>query len=155
AYVPGLELTTSVPDAELPETREQQEGAAKRLGSLVRSLSSKKTQQHPEDGATADKARGPAAAAEPPDVVGLCDELLQIAFERGPPMCTSIRRRKSSSIAPAEPATNSHGESHPSRQSSMDTDSAMAITSLSPVCAGAASWLIRIIRGAESRWGAM
>lgn len=68
AYIPGLELTTAdtterpAPEPEVKPTT---------LSARVRSLGR--------------KAKGEAgkAPAEPPDIVGLCEELLETAFERG------------------------------------------------------------------------
>ncbi len=65
AYVPGLEMTAAAP---APAEDEVQE---KSLGSLIRGLGKK-----------IKGAEGQAAAAELPDAVALCTELLEIAFRR-------------------------------------------------------------------------
>jgi len=80
AYVPGLELTTVSPELQRP--KDQGEGAGKSLGSFVRGLTKKK-----KSGAADEKSVGSAdalhASSEPPDIVALCDELLEISFRRG------------------------------------------------------------------------
>jgi len=79
AYVPGLELTTTV----LPETAEsdadKQTAKSPGIKKLVRGLRGKK-----KTGANADNPidgkRTPNL--EPPDIVALCDEIMEAAFER-------------------------------------------------------------------------
>jgi general secretion pathway protein E len=73
AYVPGLELTTSVAEAPA-DAASDQNANAKSLASRVRGLGRKKP--------AADGAK-PTSPAEPPDIVALCDELMEIAFQRG------------------------------------------------------------------------
>jgi type II secretory ATPase GspE/PulE/Tfp pilus assembly ATPase PilB-like protein len=65
AYVPGLELTTVVPEAEKAVTDNTQTG---KFGNFVRGLRKK------DDN---------LVAGEPPDIVAMCDEMLKIAFLRG------------------------------------------------------------------------
>lgn len=67
AYVPGLELTTTA----LPEkkTEDDSKQPSKGIGKLVRGLGGKKS----GDG---------EVSQEPPDIVKLCDELLEEAFTR-------------------------------------------------------------------------
>jgi type II secretory ATPase GspE/PulE/Tfp pilus assembly ATPase PilB-like protein len=80
AYVPGLELTTVAGDQ---ENRADAEKKGKSLGRLVRGLGRAKKR----DAETADGEEGAAAKskapAEPPDIVALCEEMLEAAFERG------------------------------------------------------------------------
>lgn len=66
AYVPGLEMTTTA----LPEKKKSEgdQPATKGIGKLVRGLAGKK------------KSTG--TSLEPPDIVKLCEELLEAAFER-------------------------------------------------------------------------
>jgi type II secretory ATPase GspE/PulE/Tfp pilus assembly ATPase PilB-like protein len=79
AYVPGLELTTvvSVPDVTSPPEEPASLGK-KALGTLARGLGRKKA-PGPEDEAAAGK---PQAPAEPPDIVRICDHMLQTGFQR-------------------------------------------------------------------------
>jgi type II secretory ATPase GspE/PulE/Tfp pilus assembly ATPase PilB-like protein len=63
AYVPGLEMTTQVA-VDPEETIDVGKGQAKKWGGLGR-------------------GRKETAGKEPPDIVGLCDEILEKAFERG------------------------------------------------------------------------
>ncbi len=67
AYVPGLELTTA-DTAAIPTTDEAEESRGK-LGALVAALTRKKGK------ATSEHHEG--------DIVALCNELMEIAFERG------------------------------------------------------------------------
>ena len=79
AYVPGLELTTVMPEPEAPAA--DAKGTPKKsIGALVRGLGRKKPkpESEPQDAA----AGKPPPPLEPPDIVGLCDELLEIAFQR-------------------------------------------------------------------------
>lgn len=81
AYVPGLELTTMAPEPEADTSADDGQGQGRSIGALVRGLGRKK-----KGGAESpDKPAGekPAAPAEPPDIVALCHELLEIAFQRG------------------------------------------------------------------------
>ena len=84
AYVPGLELTADVASADSASDDTTTATSGKSLGKLVRRLGLHKKQVSDDssDAATvaADKAR---VSAEPPDIVGLCDEFLEAAFERG------------------------------------------------------------------------
>jgi type II secretory ATPase GspE/PulE/Tfp pilus assembly ATPase PilB-like protein len=87
AYVPGLELTTAdtepVPDT---DNTEPPASIGKSIGTLVRGLGRQKKSPSEEGGPSAAgdtttvKAHTPL---EPPDIVGLCEELLEAAFERG------------------------------------------------------------------------
>jgi type II secretory ATPase GspE/PulE/Tfp pilus assembly ATPase PilB-like protein len=66
AYVPGLEITTA--DTTIaPAVDDDEDEAKSKLGSLVAALSRKK---------------GKVSEAQDTDVVALCDELMEIAFER-------------------------------------------------------------------------
>jgi general secretion pathway protein E len=71
AYVPGLELTNAAPEVESPTANI---GAKPRAGGMLGLVRKKK----PEDG----DAATAKAALEPPDIVALCNELLEIAFQR-------------------------------------------------------------------------
>jgi type II secretory ATPase GspE/PulE/Tfp pilus assembly ATPase PilB-like protein len=73
AYVPGLEMTNAVPDAQ--SAGPAKEAAPKSLGAKVRGLT-RKTLAMAGDG-EAD------VSAEPGDVAELCDSILQAAYERG------------------------------------------------------------------------
>jgi type II secretory ATPase GspE/PulE/Tfp pilus assembly ATPase PilB-like protein len=75
AYVPGLELTTVAPEIAAPAD-DPAEGRS--ITSLVRGLGRKKKAADAADKVGVDKV-----SAEPPDIVALCDELLEIAFQRG------------------------------------------------------------------------
>ena len=68
AYVPGLELTTA-DTAAIPTATDEPEEARGKLGALVHALTRKKGK------ATSEHHEG--------DIVALCDELMEIAFERG------------------------------------------------------------------------
>lgn len=70
AYVPGLELTTAAPTKAAPVAEEDHSTA---LGKLVSGLGNK---------LKGSKADGQAEAAVLEDAVGLCKELLEIAFRR-------------------------------------------------------------------------
>ena len=78
AYVPGLELT--VADTQAPAAAPVDEADASRgFGKLVRGLGRKG-----KGAAAADEKGGKAAvSAEPPDIVSLCNDLLETAFARG------------------------------------------------------------------------
>jgi len=87
AYVPGLESTL----APVPESPDELEAGGtasggKSIGSIVRNLGRRKkppsADSVPTDasGTVSDKAGPPI---EPPDIVALCDELLNTAYERG------------------------------------------------------------------------
>jgi type II secretory ATPase GspE/PulE/Tfp pilus assembly ATPase PilB-like protein len=83
AYVPGLEQTMAASAPATPSTAAASGG--KSMSSLVRGLGRKR-----KKGAAGGKlATGQAAAdqmpvsAEPPDIVALCDEIMETAFERG------------------------------------------------------------------------
>jgi len=69
AYVPGLELTADAPAPTVPV--EEEVAQNKSLGSLVRGLGKKITGTDDQEN-----------AAELPDAVALCSELLEIAFQR-------------------------------------------------------------------------
>ncbi len=69
AYVPGLELTTVIPDATGQEQPDEQ-SSGKTFGTLVRGLGQK------------NKSRK-STPADPPDIVAMCNEMLKIAFLRG------------------------------------------------------------------------
>jgi type II secretory ATPase GspE/PulE/Tfp pilus assembly ATPase PilB-like protein len=84
AYVPGLELTTAVP----PETNDAQDdsaGLGRSLGALVGGkLRRKKPQVDQAEGKLAKSStRQRVLSTEPPDIVGICHEILEMAFERG------------------------------------------------------------------------
>ena len=86
AYVPGLELTTAdtatVPDASADESAT----FGKSIGALARRLSRQKkaTDDDSESSETGDKAPAKRRVpVEPPDIVALCEELLEAAFQRG------------------------------------------------------------------------
>lgn len=66
AYVPGLELTTVVPDG---EKKEDDAAAGNKFGKLVRGFRKGKDEN--------------VVAGDPPDIVGMCDEILKIAILRG------------------------------------------------------------------------
>jgi type II secretory ATPase GspE/PulE/Tfp pilus assembly ATPase PilB-like protein len=65
AYVPGLEITTVVPEAEKKAPEEASRG--KKLANLVGLR----------------KKEESAVAGEPPDIVAMCDDILKTAIERG------------------------------------------------------------------------
>jgi type II secretory ATPase GspE/PulE/Tfp pilus assembly ATPase PilB-like protein len=73
AYVPGLELTTA-DTAAVPVVEDEEEESRGKLGSLIQALSRKRK-----------AASGKAGVSEhqEADVVALCDEFLEVAFERG------------------------------------------------------------------------
>lgn len=81
AYVPGLELTTMAPEVATPVDKEDAK-SGKSLGSVVRGLG-RKNKASQEKESKGKKPKKPLKSIEPPDIVGLCDELLEIAFERG------------------------------------------------------------------------
>ena len=70
AYVPGLELTTAAP---VRASRLVEEAVQSRAGKLVSGLGKK---------LAGGKGDGQAEAAKLDDAVGLCNELLEIAFRR-------------------------------------------------------------------------
>ncbi len=76
AYVPGLELTNSVAEPTGAATDQTNQPAS--LASRVRRLGRKKG----ADGEGEPSARA-TSHAEPPDIVALCDEFLEVAFQRG------------------------------------------------------------------------
>jgi type II secretory ATPase GspE/PulE/Tfp pilus assembly ATPase PilB-like protein len=79
AYVPGLEITIA-DTAPVPQASEaDEEVSSGKLGSLVRGLRRKKPAPGEPSEQDGDK---PRAAAEPPDIVELCNELLDVAYER-------------------------------------------------------------------------
>ena len=78
AYVPGLELTTKAAVEE--DSEEGAKPAARGFGGLVRGLGGKKSAG--ADGKQRGQGRG-ALKLEPPDIVALCNELLEAAFARG------------------------------------------------------------------------
>jgi len=80
AYIPGLEMTTAAPESQ--RSKGQQDGAGKSLGSFVRGLTKKKKSDS-ADNKSAGSADTLATSSEPPDIVALCDELLEISFRRG------------------------------------------------------------------------
>ncbi len=71
AYVPGLELTTAAPVKAAPVEEEEDHSTA--LGKLVSGLGKK---------LKGSSGEGQAEAAELPDAVALCNELLEIAYRR-------------------------------------------------------------------------
>ncbi len=73
AYVPGLELTTTV----LSEASDPPQTPAQKTGKRSRGWGHKKSVA----GTTSDPTDS-APPVEPPDIVALCDELLTIAFDR-------------------------------------------------------------------------
>jgi type II secretory ATPase GspE/PulE/Tfp pilus assembly ATPase PilB-like protein len=75
AYVPGLELTTAVPDQ--PGAAGAGQPAGGTMNSLVRGIS----RLGKKGAGKADS--GKPTPGEPPDIVALCDEFLTIAFRRG------------------------------------------------------------------------
>lgn len=87
AYVPGLESTLA-PDQEIHSDQEASGSvpSSKSFGSIVRNLGRKKktpsasSVSTESSGLVGGKAGPPA---EPPDIVALCDELLNTAYERG------------------------------------------------------------------------
>jgi type II secretory ATPase GspE/PulE/Tfp pilus assembly ATPase PilB-like protein len=81
AYVPGLEITNAVPDAESAGGRVK-DAAPKSLGAKVRGLT-RKAPKAPSQGADGDAGVVADVSAEPGDVTTLCESMLQTAFERG------------------------------------------------------------------------
>lgn len=86
AYVPGLELTTVATEPEVDASDlKKAPSRGKSLGTLVRGLGRQKKAareagKSPEGEEPADaKVRAPA---EPPDIVGLCDEVMEVAYQR-------------------------------------------------------------------------
>ena len=77
AYVPGLELTNAAPPMPEGAAAVEDAASAKSLGTFVRGLTRKKGSE-PEQDAAGKKS----APAEPPDIVGLCDEMMETAFKR-------------------------------------------------------------------------
>ena len=78
AYVPGLELTNAAPPMpEGPPAATDDAASTRSFGNLVRGLGRKKGGEAEQDG-----AGKKAAPAEPPDIVGLCDEMMETAFTR-------------------------------------------------------------------------
>jgi type II secretory ATPase GspE/PulE/Tfp pilus assembly ATPase PilB-like protein len=84
AYVPGLELTTVATDQQSRGDGSDAATGGKSIGRLVRGLGrhKKRAAEKPADGVEGAAAK-PRAPAEPPDIVGLCEEMLEAAFERG------------------------------------------------------------------------
>lgn len=85
AYVPGLELTTTAPELSSGGEQEDSASLGKSLGTFVRGLSRKsKSSADGGDSADSKPTATPAryTSAEPPDIVSLCDELLETAFRR-------------------------------------------------------------------------
>ncbi len=83
AYIPGLELTTAVSASQpaSPTLSGKQSSKKQPFGRLMRGLGgNKKPVQRPGNKPSAD---GSPSAAEPPDIVKLCDEFLETAFQRG------------------------------------------------------------------------
>jgi type II secretory ATPase GspE/PulE/Tfp pilus assembly ATPase PilB-like protein len=84
AYAPGLELTTDISNAEANAGDNAAATSGKSLGKLVRSLGRHKKRAADDSSKTdTTPAKQPRTSAEPPDIVGLCDELLEAAFDRG------------------------------------------------------------------------
>jgi len=77
AYVPGLEVTTAAAVVD-----DAADGQVKSRAARMLQLGRKKKPSADGDG-TDHAAVKKAPPGEPPDVVGLCDELLEIAFQRG------------------------------------------------------------------------
>ncbi len=77
AYVPGLELTNVAPELEAP-VDDQAQGRS--IGALVRGLGRKKKGSAE---AADEAAQSKPLPPEPPDIVALCEELMEIAFQRG------------------------------------------------------------------------
>ena len=85
AYVPGLELTTMAPEVAQPSTDEDEASLGKSLGSVVRGFGRKNKPGSPEEKAAKNKKAASKSAlppVEPPDIVGLCNELLEISYQR-------------------------------------------------------------------------
>lgn len=78
AYVPGLELTVASMGDESVEVKESKSTGTK-LGGLVRNFG-RRSKGEADEGAAAGKGQ---QSTEPPDIVGLCDALLTIAFKSG------------------------------------------------------------------------
>jgi type II secretory ATPase GspE/PulE/Tfp pilus assembly ATPase PilB-like protein len=74
AYVPGLELTTADTTTKPPADDEEEETRGK-LAALVQALTRK--------GKAAGKGKTSGSDHQDTDVVALCDELLEVAFQRG------------------------------------------------------------------------
>ena len=79
AYVPGLELTTMSPEVRTPY-KEDEASLGKSLGKVARGLGIKSRSDDPDDGTK--ESKNPLRPVEPPDIVGLCDELLETSYER-------------------------------------------------------------------------
>jgi type II secretory ATPase GspE/PulE/Tfp pilus assembly ATPase PilB-like protein len=86
AYVPGLELTTADTEAATAAEPDAPASLGKSIGALVRGLGRQKKSTS-EDEETSESGDGAGVKArpplEPPDIVGLCEELLEAAFQRG------------------------------------------------------------------------
>ncbi len=82
AYVPGLELTT-VSVAPVFAAATEDTKAPKTLGTLVRGLGRKKDLAPAAGDPAHAAASKPQAPREPPDIVGLCTQVLEAAFSRG------------------------------------------------------------------------
>ena len=83
AYVPGLEQTMA---ATAPAAPAASRADGKSVGSRMRGLGRKKKKRCPASKRRrrASPADGlPLTSGEPPDIVALCDEIMEIAFERG------------------------------------------------------------------------
>jgi type II secretory ATPase GspE/PulE/Tfp pilus assembly ATPase PilB-like protein len=80
AYVPGLELTTMAPEVAQPEQADDA-GIGKSIGAVVRGLGRKNKSGDSTKGAKHDP-KNPLRPVEPPDIVGLCNELLEISYQR-------------------------------------------------------------------------
>jgi general secretion pathway protein E len=76
AYVPGLEQTMA---AQLPASDADDADTKKSLGKRILGLG-RKSKAKTDGEADAD---GKPVSGEPPDIVGLCDEIMETAFERG------------------------------------------------------------------------
>ncbi|TWU29473.1 ATPase, T2SS/T4P/T4SS family [Bythopirellula polymerisocia] len=72
AYVPGLELTTVIPDS-VEQGEKTEQAPSNSLGTLVRGLGRK----HKEGNGKK------SVPTDPPDIVAMCNEMLKIAFLRG------------------------------------------------------------------------
>jgi len=85
AYVPGLELTTAVSEPASGTADEEQAQRGKSFGKVMRGLGRKNKTAADQDPLTDSGAKGAKSSkkAEPPDIVGLSNEVLEIAFERG------------------------------------------------------------------------
>jgi type II secretory ATPase GspE/PulE/Tfp pilus assembly ATPase PilB-like protein len=82
AYVPGLELTITDTEAAPTADTESPASRGKSIGAFVRRLGRQK-KSTAEGGEPSEEVEAARAPLEPPDIVGLCEELLEAAFQRG------------------------------------------------------------------------